>query len=296
MTELDKITDKDLLGEIGRRFEEKAASLQEMEFMTKKLLELNEQTKKAEAIKSQFLSLIKNEFNNPISSLLNLSRMLVTKKSPERFDEMVRLQQMELLRLDFQLKNIFSATEIEAGEIANDYVKVDMESVFNDALASFRYLVEEKKLQVSYEPHCEGEIVSDAGKLYMILLNLISNACEFSYPEAKVHVRTRCDDQVFILEVEDFGEGIHLDFKAEIFNRFSKYSTGKTRAHSGLGLGLSVVRAMAEALEGDVDFSTKDGNTVFTVTLPLKNDELTASSGQGSNETFFDDFSDAVEL
>ena len=296
MAELEQITDKDLLKEIGRRFEEKAASLQEMEFMTKKLLEMNEQTKRAEEIKSQFLSLIKNEFNNPISSLLNLSQMLVSKKHPNRFDEIVGMQQMELLRLDFQLRNIFAATEIEAGEIANDYVKVNMHKVYEDVLASLTYVIREKNLSLSYEPECGREIISDASKLYIILLNLLSNACEFSYPNAEVHVRSRCDEDALILEVEDFGEGVNVDFKPEIFNRFAKYSSGRTRAHSGLGLGLSIVRAMAEALEGSVDFSSQDGNTVFTVALPLKNEELTVASGEGSNETFFDDFSDAVEL
>ena len=141
----------DTLKEVARRFEEKNASIVEMEFMTKKLLELNEKTKHAEAIKSQFLSLIKNEFNNPISSLLNLSHSVVTGKHLDKIRSISEMMEMELLRLDFQLKNIFAATEIEAGETANHFSLVNFRTVFDDAMASFPYLVEEKKLQVTLE-------------------------------------------------------------------------------------------------------------------------------------------------
>jgi len=116
-----------------------------------KLLELNEKTKHAEAIKSQFLSLIKNEFNNPISSLLNLSHSVVTGKHLDKIRSISEMMEMELLRLDFQLKNIFAATEIEAGETANHFSLVNFRTVFDDAMASFPYLVEEKKLQVTLE-------------------------------------------------------------------------------------------------------------------------------------------------
>jgi phosphopantetheinyl transferase (holo-ACP synthase) len=80
MPKIQEISDKTLLDEISRRFAEKEASIKEMEFMTKKLLDMNEKTKEAEATKSKFLSLIKNEFNNPISTLLSLSKKIVEKK------------------------------------------------------------------------------------------------------------------------------------------------------------------------------------------------------------------------
>jgi len=70
--DIAKVNDTQLLKEIDRRFKEKASSIEEMEFLTKKLLEMNEKSKNIQEVKSQILSLVKNEFNNPLSSLENI--------------------------------------------------------------------------------------------------------------------------------------------------------------------------------------------------------------------------------
>ena len=291
MPTLHDIKDSELLEEISRRFAEKEASIQEMEFMTKKLLDMNEKTKEAEATKSKFLSLIKNEFNNPISTLLNISHKLVQKQHQDKFESMSQMMHLELLRLDFHLKNIFSATEIEAGEIANDFSTIDMKSLFNDTLDTFKYLITDKDLTVNLDMKTDETFVSDTQKLYMILLNLVSNACEFSYPGKSVKVTFMSSAEAFIITVEDNGEGIAVEDKKEIYNRFTQFHSGETRPYSGLGLGLSVTRAFIEALDGEIDYESKKGHTVFTVTLP-KIDPASASSSIGSNEFMFDDFGD----
>ncbi len=289
MPTLHDVKDAELLEEISRRFAEKEASIQEMEFMTKKLLDMNEKTKEAEATKSKFLSLIKNEFNNPISTLLNISNKLVQKQHQDKFESMSQMMHLELLRLDFHLKNIFSATEIEAGEIANDFSTINMQSLFSDTLDTFQYLIKDKNLKVGIEVQTTETFVSDTQKLYMILLNLVSNACEFSYPEKSVKVVFKSAPEAFIITVEDSGEGISVADKKDIYNRFAQFHSGETRPYSGLGLGLSVTRAFVEALDGDIDYESKKGHTVFTVSLP-KIDPASASSSIGSNEFMFDDF------
>ena len=82
-------------------------------------------------------------------------------------------------------------------------------------------------------------------------------------------------------------------FKKEVFNRFAKYSSGKTRAEVGLGLGLSVTLGETEALNGAIDFETKEGETTFIVKIPKVNEELMSlDSSESSNELFFDSFED----
>ncbi len=295
--DLSKVEDEAILWEIGRRFEEKDASLKEMEFMTKKLLELNENTKKAEEIKGEFLSIIKNEFNNPLSNLLNLAKSLETKRESDKYFDIVKYINLELRGLDFHFKNIFAATEIEAGEIGNYYASVNFVSLAEDVISHFKYLILDKNLKMEIENTIESKIISDANKIYVILLNLVSNACEYSFPDSKVHIRFKEDDKNFLIEVEDYGEGIKVEHHAMIFNRFSKFSSGRTRAHTGLGLGLSVSLGMAEALNGEIGFKCKEGNTIFTVTLPKASAEQSMSdSSEDSNMTLFDDFEDGVEM
>ncbi len=296
MASIEDVKDDVLVAEISRRFEEKTASLQEMEFMTKKLLDLNEQAKEAEEVKSKFLSLIKNEFNNPISTLLSLSKNLVSKKNPEKFDAISRMINEEVLRIDFQLKNIFSASEIEAGEISSDFSTVSLETIFNDVLESFTYLIEQKNLSINFVEGKDLVFVTDSSKIYLILLNLISNACEYSFPDSAVEVRAKEGDGNIIIEVEDHGEGISLDFHKEIYNRFTRQTSGKTRSHTGLGLGLSIVRALVESLDGNIEFTSKDQITLFTVTLPKLADDVANSISSGSNDFLFDEFDDADEM
>ena len=295
MPKLQELSDQEILKEISRRFDEKEASIKEMEFMTKKLLDMNEKTKEAEATKSKFLSLIKNEFNNPISTLLNIAKKLVEKKNQDKFETMSQMMHLELLRLDFHLKNIFSATEIEAGEIANDFSVINIDGIYNDVLESFRYLIEDKKLTVELSIDTSADPVADAQKIYMIMLNLVSNACEFSYEGKEVFVRFKELKENYTLEVEDFGEGIFVEDKKEIYNRFTQFHKGETRPYSGIGLGLSVARALVEALDGDIDFVSEKGHTTFTVYLP-KRDLADGSKSLGSNEFMFDDFDDTIEM
>jgi len=122
----EDVSDTVLLEEVKRRFDQKNSTLEEMEFLTKKLYVLNEKLKEHDSIKGEFLSLIKNVFNNPLSSLLNLSSMMRKNEDSPKTQTMKLLLDMELRKLDFQLNNIFTAAEIEAGEIANYWSEIDL--------------------------------------------------------------------------------------------------------------------------------------------------------------------------
>lgn len=215
--DVSKLADSDILQEVARRFEEKNASIMEMERMTKNLLELNEKTKHTEEIKSEFLSIIKNEFNNPLSTLLNLSEMIGKKRDSEQFASMAEMLHSELLKLDFHFRNIFAATEVEAGDIASFYTKIDFDSLFNEAKRSLIYLIKDKRLNVVLENRLKEEVVSDYSKLSLILANLLSNACEYSYPQGDVSVAIYDEMGDLILEVKDKGEGIEESMAGAYF-------------------------------------------------------------------------------
>jgi signal transduction histidine kinase len=285
--EIENISDQELLKEIGRRFEEKSASIAEMEFMTKKLLEMNERSKEVEAAKSYFLSLIKNEFNNPLSSLLSLSKKVTKDIDIERLDAIGSMMRSELTYLDFSLKNIFAASEIEYGEMGNDYARITPEDVTEEVIEYFEHIIKEKSLTVIVQNNIEGKMVTDGQKLYLILLNLLSNACEYSYPNAGINIIFGLENGFYTLRVEDFGEGVYAEHSKSIYNRFYKHNTGKTRPGQGLGLGLSVVKEIAESLDGSIDHFSENDKTVFFVKLALIDDtKLSLSEGLGSDEFF----------
>lgn len=203
----------------------------------------------------------------------------------------------ELLKLDFSLKNIFAASEIEAGETANEYSSINIEEIYNETIEYLSSIIKEKSLEMQFISNCKEKVISDSQKINIILLNLISNACEYSYPNSKVTVTLFCDERNYIITVEDEGEGIKKEHTKEIYNRFSHFETGKTRATAGLGLGLSVVRGMVEALDGMIDNVAKEGKTIFIIHLKkLNEDEIDISTGVGSNEFMFDDTDGMAEF
>ena len=296
----DDVSDAVLLEEVKRRFDQKNSTLEEMTFLTKKLYVLNEKLKEHDSIKGEFLSLIKNVFNNPLSSLLNLSSMMRKNEDSPKTEKMKLLLDMELRKLDFQLNNIFTAAEIEAGEIANYWSEVNLRLMFEEVKEEFGYLIEEKKLEFVFEITMDPLIVSDAKKLHIIFANLISNACEYSFFSHKVIIHAHSEEDFLVISISNVGDTISSTFKKEIFSRFKKVGTYEGTARTcvdGLGLGLSIVSGLVESLDGEIDYSSSEQETVFTLKLKLQDKEKAeALMGESANEFMFDDLSEMKEF
>ncbi|AFL69381.1 sensor histidine kinase [Sulfurospirillum barnesii] len=289
---LDTLSDAMLLEEVKRRFDQKNQTLEEMVFLTKKLYDLNEKLKEHDSIKGEFLSLIKNVFNNPLSSLLNLSSMMQKNQDSPKTQTLKELMDTELRKLDFQLNNIFTAAEIEAGEIANYWSEVNLEQLLAEVCEGFSALVVDKAL--SWDISCqEGmKVVSDAKKLHTILANLLSNACEYSFRGNTIRIRIETQDEFFTIAISNRGDVIEKGFKQELFSRFKKLSK-RTKAREGvdgLGLGLSIVKALVESLDGEVDYCSSKEVTTFTLKLALQDkSKAEALMSESANEFMFDD-------
>ena len=296
---IETLSDTALLEEVKRRFEQKNNSLDEMEFLSKKLYELNEKLKENDKVKGEFLSLIKNVFNNPMSSLLNLSSMMQRNEDSPKTQKVKAFIETELLKLNFQLTNIFTAAEIEAGQIASYFSEVNVESLFEEVRQSFEYLIEEKSLRVEKEVDLGGSIISDAKKLHCIIANVLSNACEYSFRGNKVLFKANIQDNKVVMSISNVGDVISKEHKKEVFNRFKKVDkTTKARESvEGLGLGLSVVNALVESLDGEIDYESSEALTTFTMVFELKDKENSESTaGDSGNEFMFDDFDDMKEF
>ncbi|WP_263833921.1 sensor histidine kinase [Sulfurospirillum oryzae] len=296
----DNVSDAILLEEVKRRFDQKNSTLEEMEFLTKKLYLLNEKLKEHDSIKGEFLSLIKNVFNNPLSSLLNLSSMMRKNQDTPKTQQMKILLDMELRKLDFQLNNIFTAAEIEAGEIANYWSEVDLRLLIDEVKESFNYLIEEKELRFDVDISLDHLIVSDAKKLNTIFSNLISNACEYSFRGNKVAIHARIYNEILVISIGNVGDIIEKKDKKEIFSRFKKVRGRYSKAREGvdgLGLGLSIVGSLVESLDGEVDYDSSESETVFTLRMKLQDQKKAeALMSESANEFMFDDTQEMKEF
>ncbi|MBF0564057.1 MAG: HAMP domain-containing histidine kinase [Nitrospirae bacterium] len=304
------LTDNELIEELKRRFEENGKALYDLKIMTRKLEKVNKKLQESEALKGNFLSNIKNEINNPLTSILGLTEQLFGSCSLDctNVEAIARLIHLEAFSLDFQMRNIFAAAELESGEATLGISLVDVVSLAESTIESFKAWADERSIEVRLYVQCREEPLqnqedeedemcffkTDAEKLRLVLANLLANAIEFSSDGSAVDIHINREQDRLIINIRDYGIGIDVEDQEIIFDRFRQVETGTTKTHRGHGLGLSITRAVAELLSGDVTLeSTKGKGSVFTIDIPESGEEVTSDAfSADGNEFIFEDESE----
>ncbi len=292
-----QITDNLLLQELEKRFKEKETAILELEKITEELKAVNAKLTASEQLKSHFIANINNEIINPFASVLGLSRSILEVKDNdwEKVKYMAKLIFVEAHNLDFQLKNIFAAAEIEAGSIYPQISRINIINLIEGVVLDFEKDLKSKRLTFELINNTKFEkddftYKSDPEKLKLILSNLISNAIKFS-KGAKIIVTVWLEDGILAMSVKDFGIGISQRNKEIIFDRFTRIDTGINSLNRGHGLGLSVVKALLELFGGDIAIESKVGDgSLFTVKIP-ETDDIVDEDGFSidGGEVFFVD-------
>ena len=260
------------------------------------LINVNQKLEDSEALKSHFISNICNEIVNPFTSILTLSGSIlsVDRENWKKVISMVALIHSEVFHLDFQLKNIFAAAKIEAGELTPETSTVNIKNLLDNIIESFKYDIRHKKLKIDIQfdnKNANTEIFfnTDAEKLNLIISNILSNAINFSFEQSQIDIRvTRAFDKI-IIEIRDFGQGISKENENIIFDRFKRIDSGINSLNRGHGLGLSINKAILDILDGTISFTSKlNEGTTFIVNIP-ESKEISSGVSTDSNELFFKD-------
>jgi len=271
---MNRLTDEQLIEEVKERFQENKKTLHDLSILTRKLEQVNRKLQESEAMKSDFLSNIRNEMNNPLTSIMGLSRQLIAGDSltPESVYPVAGMIHSEAFSLDFQLRNIFAAAELEAGEVTVNSSTVDINALVKNVIDMFRFKAFEKDLAVSYDPIAEDRTEraffrTDPEKLQLIVSNLLSNAIEFSHEKGRVKARAWTEGGYLNLSVEDHGIGVDAADQTIIFDRFKQLDSGSKKRHRGHGLGLSITKDLVGLLLGTISVSSAPNKgSIFTVT------------------------------
>jgi signal transduction histidine kinase len=299
MALMNKLTDKELIEELRIRMTEKTDALYELKTLNEKLRLLNKKLEDSEAMKSHFISNITNEIVNPFSSILGLSKNIlsVNKENWKKVFSMVAMIHTEAFSLDFQLKNIFAAAKIEAGEIYPEIGRVDIINLVRSVTDSFRIEAQKKRVvfDITFElPSTDGPVYyfkTDPEKLKLILSNLVNNALKYCFSNSKINVIVWCENKVMFISVLNQGDGISEDYQQLIFDRFKRIDSSITSVNRGHGLGLSIVKSLLDLLGGNISLqSDNESGTTFVIGLPESDDEEDSFiSSLNGNEIFFED-------
>ena len=290
---MENITDERIIEELKRRFEEKNDALSALEIVNDKLEKLNVSLLESEKVKSQFLSNIRNEINNPLTSIIGLSGQLATSsfEDGEASRNLAQMIHTEILNLDFQIRNIFAAAELESGEIAMDCTNTNVGSIVADVIESLQPKIDEKNIDVSVHGAEMEPVCLDAEKLHLMMYNIVGNAVEFNKPDGKGDITVSCEGGSFTCKVKDTGIGIASEDKEKIFDSFKQLDAGMRKTYGGHGLGLSVVKALVDFLQGRIQVESNPGEgTAVKFTLQVQEDHgETEGTSLFGNEFLFDD-------
>lgn len=283
---MENLSNLQLLSELKKRLTDSENTIAEQRQLVHELSELNKKLEKSEEMKSQFLSNIKNEINNPLASILALSKNIITKYTeldPEAQKSLKHIYN-EAHSLDFQLSNIILAAELEAGQSSPQPARLNVHHVIETALAYFDSLVEKKKLNIRLTGDAQVHFLSDSHYLKAIIANLLSNAIKFGIEASTVEVHLEHTAEHLAFRISNQGKAIKNTELARIFDRFTQLESGTRKSFGGHGLGLSIVKELVDLLGGQLQIDSKEARTEVYITLPNKINDARFYDTDGEND------------
>jgi two-component system OmpR family sensor kinase len=144
---------------------------------------------------------------------------------------------------------------------------VDLTALVVDAVSDAHVAGPEHRWQLEL-PEVAIRVPGDAARLHQVVANLLTNARVHTPPGSTVTTTLAVDATGAVLTVADDGPGVPVELQPEMFERFARGDSSRSRAHGSTGLGLAIVAAVVEAHHGTVEVQSRPGRTVFTVRLP----------------------------
>ncbi len=228
---------------------------------------------RASAMKTSFLRMVSHELRTPLTSLkLNLERLVRSREATrtERQDEMIRKISASAVRLHELIESLLEYARIEGGRLRVDVEDVDARALCEGVIEELAPQAEQKGIALRLAPSTPAPppLRSDPRLLRLVVVNLVGNAVKFTQA-GEVLVEVSHVAGAHLVRVRDSGPGIPPQDHERIFEPFEQMEPLPHKHTRGVGLGLSIVKDMVEALAGRIELSSAVGaGSTFTVVLP----------------------------
>jgi signal transduction histidine kinase len=243
-----------------------------MERALESVSEVNVRLKKLDAEKNEFLGVAAHDLKNPLSIVTGFAEMIASgrNRQTERDREDARYIIDAANRMIALITQLLDVNAIEQGRFPLDIEPCDLGDISKHVAESYSTAAANKQISLYVaEPLMPAQVLADSKAVYRILDNLLSNAIKYSPPGRDVFVRIRNLPAGAIWEVQDQGAGLTEADHARLFRKFTKLSARPTGGESSTGLGLSIVKMLAEQMKGSVECRSKAGEgATFAVRLP----------------------------
>jgi PAS domain S-box-containing protein len=241
----------------------------------KELLKATQKAEAADRAKSEFLANMSHEIRTPMSAIMGYTDILGA-----RLEDPDNLQCLDTIRTNGHylleiIDDILDLSRIEAGKLDLDIKRVRPDRLVLEVQSLMKLRASDKGLElaVDFDGPLPETIETDPTRLRQILINLVENAIKFT-ESGEVRVTLRLDAAASRLEVDvsDTGAGIQPATLSKLFRPFTQADSSLTRRFGGSGLGLSICRALARLLGGDVTVESRVGEgSRFRITITVGN-------------------------
>ncbi|MDW7650732.1 MAG: ATP-binding protein [Bacillota bacterium] len=241
------------------------------------LVALNQKLSENSRIKSEFMATITHELRTPLTSIVAFCELLldeipgpVNEEQRENLlDIKTSAQQLMLL-----ISDILDMTKLEAGKLRLEKEKVELNDVFRVVRRTMTPIAYQNNIRLDVARVELPLAYADPERLRQMINNLISNSIKFTKEDGRIYVWAEAEEKNVAIHVEDTGEGIPPDLLPHIFEKFRQGDASLKRRRSGTGLGLALVKTLAELQGGSVSVSSEMGKgTKFTIRVPIAKDE-----------------------
>ncbi|PYR75764.1 MAG: hypothetical protein DMF86_14330 [Acidobacteria bacterium] len=235
--------------------------------------------------KDEFIATVSHELRTPLNALLGWVALLKTGhlepvRQAHAFDVIERNS-----RAQGQLiEDLLDMSRVIRGVVRLDVEPIDVAAVLEAAIDTLKPAADARQISIDVDAPRGTAIVSgDRSRLQQMLWNVLSNALKFTAPGGHIDARVSVEETDVMVRVRDTGEGIAPEFLPHVFDRFRQETSNTKRTHSGLGLGLSLVRHLTELHGGTIaaDSDGKGQGATFTIKLP----QLSSRPVQDPNRT-----------
>jgi signal transduction histidine kinase len=168
------------------------------------------------------------------------------------------------------VESLLTISRLDAGEVKMDKSHLDLGELATSTAGEMKLLGEEKSIGLRIHAETGVHVVGDRVRLQQVIVNLIDNSIKYTPAGGMIEVRVGREGDSAVLEVSDNGLGIPAHALPHVFERFYRADKARSRATGGAGLGLSIVKAICAAHNGEIKVSSQEGRgSRFRVELPL---------------------------
>lgn len=246
--------------------------------------------KRAERMKTEFISTVSHELRTPLTSISGALALLASAtlgELPEKARQMVEIANKNSHRLTRLINNLLDMEKLADGRMHLEMQVQPLMPLVEHALESVLVLATQSGISCRLAEQADHvQVRADGLRVQQILVNFLANAIKFSPRGSAVEIAVICRKGAVRVEVSDQGPGIPQAFHARLFQRFSQADAADSRQADGAGLGLAISKEIAESMGATVGFRSEEGKgACFHLELPIIETKQAAHTLAANNST-----------